>query len=586
MLRLPWAWAGVVTLLAAVANVSRAEPTDPRADALSADVWRRERRLIDMHMHIEPLSERYARAARIMNAAGIGVGVELGSGTAVSHGGKPSELEAATTVSREHAPERFVHYAILDYSGWDDPDWSEGAVEQINKAHRLGAAGLKEFKRLGLGLRDGRGELIKVDDLKLDPVWQRCGELGMPVSIHVGDPQAFWEPLDETNERWEELRDHPNWWFGDPAKFPPRMAVVEALQRVIGRHRGTTFVCVHFGNNPEDVDWVDRQLDEHPNMMIDIAARVPEIGRGDPVRLREFFVKHQDRIVFGSDFQVWERLILGSAGDAERPTDGEAVRFFDKMHRFLATADRDWPHMTPIQGSWTIRSIDLPPAVQRKIYFDNARRFLAAHLPAPVLRVKRIDEDFEPTGAMESAAWVGAEPVRIECGLRDAVARPQLSTAVRALWSDQYLYLAFEAPYERLTMAANPGNEERLGLWDDDVVELFVAPVADEPGAYLEFEWAPNGETLDLSVTPEVKDFAWHGDAESTVAIDEEAKVYRVEVRIPLASLRAKPPAAEERWRANLYRNDAASGAFLAWNPTLTGTAHTPERFGCLEFEE
>lgn len=578
--------ARVVILLAVVANVSRAEPTDPRADALSADAWRRERRLVDMHMHIEPLPERYARAVRIMDAAGIGVGVELGSGTAVQRGEEPSALAQAMAVWHEHAAERFVHYAILDYSGWDDPDWSSRAVEQINEAHRLGAAGLKEFKRLGLGLRDGRGALIKVDDPKLDPVWRRCGELGMPVSIHVGDPQAFWEPLDETNERWDELRDHPNWWFGDGAKYPPRMEVVEALQRVIRRHPETMFVCVHFGNNPEDVDWVDQQLDAHPNMMIDVAARVPEIGRSDSARLREFFIKHQDRIVFGTDFQVWERLILGSAGDAERPTDVEAVAFFDKMHRFLATADRDWPHMTPIQGTWTISSVDLPPAVQRKIYFDNARQLLAAKMPAPVLRAKRIEEDFAPTGRVDQAAWAGAEPARIEYGLRDAAAHPELSTAVRALWSDKYLYLAFEAPYERLTMAANPGSEERIGLWDDDVVELFVAPDADEPGRYLEFEWAPNGETLDLSVAPEEKDFAWHGGAESAVAIDEAAKVYRVEVRIPLASLRAKPLAAGERWRANLYRHDAASGAFLAWNPTLTGTAHTPARFGWLEFAE
>jgi hypothetical protein len=364
------------------------------------------------------------------------------------------------------------------------------------------------------------------------------------------------------------------------------MEVVEALQRVIARHPGTTFVCVHFGNNPEDVAWVDRQLDAHANMMIDVAARLPEIGRGDPARLREFFVKHQDRIVFGTDFQVWERLILGSAGDAERPTDVEAVTFFDKMHRFFATADRDWPHMTPIQGNWTISSIDLPPAVQRKIYFDNARRLLAARLPAPVLRAKRIAEDFAPTGQVDRAAWAEAEPVRLEYGLRDAAAHPELSTAVRALWSDKYLYLAFEAPYERLTMAANPGSEERLGLWDDDVVELFVAPDAGEPENYLEFEWAPNGETLDLSVTPEAKDFAWHGGGESAVVIDEAAKVYRVEVRVPLGALRAKRQAAGERWRANLYRHDAASGNFLAWNPTLTGTAHTPARFGWLEFGE
>ena len=197
---------------------------------------------------------------------GLGQAVELGSGTVTPRKDGTSEFANAQQVSAKVCPGRFVHYMILDYKGWDEPDWSEKAVEQMNDAHRRGAAGLKEFKRLGLVLRDGKGKLIKVDDPKLDPVWQRCGELGMPVSIHVGDPQAFWEPRDEKNERWDELRDHPGWWFGDPKKFPPRMEILAALERVIERHPKTTFVCVHFGNNPEDVDWVDRQLDAHPNM--------------------------------------------------------------------------------------------------------------------------------------------------------------------------------------------------------------------------------------------------------------------------------------------------------------------------------
>ena len=219
-----------------------------------------------------------------MNAVGIGLGIELGSGTLTPVKGGESEFEKAQAISDKVCPGRFVHYMLIDYAGWDKPDWSERAVEQVNAGFRSGAAGLKEFKRLGLNLHDGKGRLIKVDDPKLDPVWKRCGELGMPVSIHIGDPQAFWEPLNESNERWEELRDHPNWWFGDPTKYPPRMELMDALMRVVGRHPETTFVCVHFGNNPEDVDWVDRQLDAHPNMMIDLAARD---SRNRPRRPRE-----------------------------------------------------------------------------------------------------------------------------------------------------------------------------------------------------------------------------------------------------------------------------------------------------------
>jgi hypothetical protein len=242
--------------------------------------------------------------------------------------------------------------------------------------------------------------------------------------------------------------------------------------------------------------------------------------------------------------------------------------------------------MTPIQGRWTISSINIPEDVQRKVYFDNARKLLARTLPPPVLRAKRIAADFVPDGKLSDEAWKNAAPARIEYGLRDSVARPGLSTCVRALWSDKYLYVAYEAPYTVLTTAESPGNEERLGLWDTDVVELFVGADADQPNAYKEFEWAPNGEELDVAIDLPKKDFDWSGDPESVVAIDRDAKVWRVESRIPLSAISVAAPTAGTRWRANLFRHDVANNAYIAWNPTLTDTTHTPQRFGWLEFAE
>jgi len=199
----------------------------------------------------------------------------------------------------------------------------------------------------------------------------------MPVSIHVADPKAFWAPYDEKNERWTELKDHKNWWFGDRTKFPPREDLLKALEKVVARHPETTFVCVHFANNAEDLAWVDAQLDKHPNMMADIAARVPEIGRHDPKKVHDIFVKHQDRLLFATDFQVGERLILGSGGSGPSPTEGDAVEFFEKHWRWLETWDKDFVHMTPIQGNWKISGIGLPDEVLEKIYFGNARKLLA-----------------------------------------------------------------------------------------------------------------------------------------------------------------------------------------------------------------
>jgi hypothetical protein len=321
-------------------------------------------------------------------------------------------------------------------------------------------------------------------------------------------------------------------------------------------------------------------------MMADIAARLPEVGRHPPEKVRELFIKHQDRIIFATDFMVYNRFILGSAGDDERPTDLDALTFYKKCWRFFETDDRDWAHMTPIQGDWTISSIDLPAPVLRKVYFDNARKLLAKSWPLPVMKATRIARDFAPDGELTEEEWSTAAPARIEYALADATSWPNLSTSVRALWTDEYLYLAYEAPYTRLTMAAEPAPAERQGLWDDDVVELFLAPDVDNVKSYTEFEWAPNGEQLDVKVNLPEKDFPWQSGMQSAVKVDAPNKIWRVEARIPLKAISDIAPKVGSRWRANIYRNDSANDVFLAWSPTLTGTAHTPEKFGWLEFAE
>ncbi|MDP9001829.1 MAG: amidohydrolase, partial [Myxococcota bacterium] len=216
-----------------------------------ADGWRLAHRIVDLHMHVDATPEHLAQAVRIMDTAGIGVAVNLSGGTVTRANGRPSDLAATKALADERFPGRFVEYMNLDYADWDKPDFAQRAVAQVDEGAREGAAGFKEFKRLGLFLRDARRQLIKIDDPKLDPMWRRLGELGMPVSIHVADPKAFWGPYDATNERWHELKDHPRWWFGDPKQYPRREELLAALERVIGRHPETTFVCVHFANNAE-----------------------------------------------------------------------------------------------------------------------------------------------------------------------------------------------------------------------------------------------------------------------------------------------------------------------------------------------
>ncbi len=558
--------------------------------------WRAEHRVIDLHQHIGCTSQHLARAIRIMDAAGVGIVVNLSGGT-VTRGqdGAPSEFERNKRTADALFPGRFVHYVNLDYAGWEEPDFAQKAVKQIEEGRRLGAAGFKEFKRLGLYLRDGKGQLIKVDDPKLDPMWDKCGELGMPVSIHVADPKAFWLPYDEKNERWKELKDHKSWWFGDPKKFPGWKDLLESLNRVIAKHPKTTFVCVHFANNAEELDWVDQSLSRYPNMMADLAARIPEIGRHDPEKVRKLFIKHQDRIFFATDFQVYDRLILGSSGNEPPPTDADAEVFFAKEWRWLETSDRNWAHMTPIQGDWTISSIHLPAPVLRKIYFDNARKLLARPLPAPVLEARHISRDFELDGAMSATVWETARPVLLEQASRDGAVRPEMSTRVRALWTSRNLYLGYECPFTKLTTFEPPQREGKrfnleradASLWDRDVVEAFIGAEPANPRHYAEFEVAPTNERLDLMIVnlPE-KDFKWSSGFQSAIHVDNKAKVWRCEMRIPLAGLSATAPQASTEWLLNLYRADRANRAFLALRPTLIGSFHAPERFGMLRFAE
>ncbi len=582
--------------LAVLGMACRLHAGESLSEAQSAAArWRADRRTVDLHQHITCTTQYLARAVRIMDAVGLGVVVNLSGGTVTARpDGKPSQFERNETLARTLFPGRFVHYMSLDYSDWNEADFSARAVRQIEEGHRLGAGGFKEFKRLGLNLRDRAGDLIGIDDPKLDPMWKRCGELNMPVSIHVADPKAFGLPYDEQNERWKELKGHKSWWFGDTNKFPAWKDLLEALNRVIARHPETTFVCVHFANNAEELEWVDQSLSRYPNMMVDLAARIPELGRHDPETVRRLFLKHQDRILFATDFMVDQRLILGSSGNEPPPSDADAEVYFLKNWRWLETRDRNWEHMTPIQGDWAINSVGLPGHVLRKIYFDNARKLLARSFPAPRLQSRRISQDFELDGTLSHALWQTASLSRIELGTLKAEARPELSTTIRSLYSNSYLYLGFECPFTKLTQfEPTQTDSERFdlnaldaSLWDRDVVEAFIASDAQHPGSYAELEVAPTNERLDVLVDGARKDFPWSSGFQSAVKVNKKTGVWTCELRVPLKALGATAPKPGAVWRANFYRCDRANKAYLAWNPTMSGSFHVPQRFGLMEFSE
>ncbi|MBI3180690.1 MAG: amidohydrolase family protein [Myxococcales bacterium] len=324
---------------------------------------------VDAHTHFPP--EATARVIALMDQYGLDAVVNLSGGT-------PGRGLEAQVAAAERYPGRIFVFANLDWRHTLlGPGYGERMAEDLIRAKAAGAKGLKIPKALGLAIQDAQGALLPVDDPGLDPVFDRAAELSMPVSIHVGDPVAFWLPPTPANERFDELSVHPGWsYFGE--SVPTWDELLGALERRIARHPKTTFISVHFGNAPEYPERVSELLDRYPNLYVDTAARVPEIGRYPAEKMRALFEKHQDRILFGTDLGVGvepSQLMLGSTG-ATPPTRADADHFFRATWRYFETADRAFPHPTPIQGRWTIDGISLPGDVLEKVYGGNAQRLL------------------------------------------------------------------------------------------------------------------------------------------------------------------------------------------------------------------
>jgi predicted TIM-barrel fold metal-dependent hydrolase len=261
---------------------------------------------------------------------------------------------------KQPAPERFMVFGGVDWLQWREqgdrfPEWAAGRLK-VQKER--GAEGLKIWKGLGLQVRDHHDQLVDVEDARLDPIWETASALGLPVLIHVADPLAFFDPLDGTNERWEEINHHPDWAFTSPP-YPSFLHIISGLANLVERHPHTTFIGAHVGCYAEDLAWVGALLERCPNFFVDISARIGELGR-QPYTARRFFLKYADRILFGSD--------MGPDLDAYRI-----------IFRFLETDDEYFnyfPAEIPMQGRWHVHGLYLPEDVLEKVYFRNAERIL------------------------------------------------------------------------------------------------------------------------------------------------------------------------------------------------------------------
>lgn len=298
---------------------------------------------IDVHNHQRNATDS-AQLLADMDRINMKVMVNLSGGSGES---------LAKNVSVLRRP-RFVHFANVDLRGIDEPGFGEKAAAQLEQDVRSGAAGLKIFKNLGMFLTDQSGKRVPTDDPRLDPIWKKAGELGIPVLIHTGEPVAFWSPVDKHNERWLELNQFPDRRRNDP-KFASFEQTMGEQHNLFRRHPKTTFINAHLGWLGHDLARLGKLMDELPNMYTEIGAVLHELGR-QPRAARAFLIRYQDRVLMGKD--IWN--------------PAEYATYF----RVLETEDEYFDYYRKRHAFWKMYGLGLPDEVLKKIYYKNALRII------------------------------------------------------------------------------------------------------------------------------------------------------------------------------------------------------------------
>ncbi|MEX2592590.1 MAG: amidohydrolase family protein [Anditalea sp.] len=308
---------------------------------------------IDIHSHQRNVSEETVnRLVREMDEINMGVMVNLsGRGSSRSSDDSGQEyMNSMISLFDEVAPGRFIVFTNLSFRDFGAAEWVENAVKDLEVDVKNGANGLKIYKSLGLSIKDIHGKRVPVDHPDLDPVWRKCGELGIPVLIHAADPAQFWEPMDVSNERWLELKTHPNRKreADDPASFAQ---IIAEQHNVFRKNPGTTFINAHMGWMANNLDEAEAHLEEFPHVYFGIGAVIAEFGR-QPRRAKAFFTKYQDRILFGKDAYNKEE--------------------FYTYFRVLESEDEYFPYYKKYHAFWSMYGLGLSDEVLKKVYYKNA----------------------------------------------------------------------------------------------------------------------------------------------------------------------------------------------------------------------
>jgi predicted TIM-barrel fold metal-dependent hydrolase len=304
---------------------------------------------VDVHGHQRLMSDgQVDQLVREMDAMNMGLMVNLSG----SYG---DALAERVKNLKGRYPSRFVVFANMNLREVNRPDFGPWAAAQLEHDVKVGGAqGLKVFKELGMDIKDAGGRRIPLDDPRFDPVWAKCGELGIPVLIHTAEPAEFFQPIDNHNERWLELVTHPG-RARPPDRYPPFDSLMAEQHRMFRRHAKTTFINAHLGWYGNDLDHLGALMDSLPNMVTELGAVIYDIGR-QPRRAREFFIKYQDRILMGKD--TYE------------------AKEYQTYFRIFETADEYFPYYRNYHAFWRMYGIDLPDDVMKKVYYKNALRVI------------------------------------------------------------------------------------------------------------------------------------------------------------------------------------------------------------------
>jgi len=337
-------------------NIMSFEDYDPPSSLVveGEEIKRAKYPFVDVHSHQWGMPTMdLNKLASEMDEINMGFLINLSGSGFGPQAAKDLYFDESIENINENQPKRIGLFLNVDFSSVDDEDYAEKQVAIIRDAVSKGAIGLKVYKSLGLKDKDSKGERVRVDDERIGPVWEVCGELGIPVLIHSADPFQFWLPKDNQNERWFELKEKPGRFYGENDFIPPFEDIIKEQHTIFERHKNTIFINAHLGWMGNDLKKLGEHLDKYPNVMTEFGAVIAELGR-QPRTARQFFIDYQDRIMFGKDsynkeeFYTYFRVL---------ESDDEYFDYFRKRHAF-----------------WKMYGLNLPDDVLKKVYFQNALR--------------------------------------------------------------------------------------------------------------------------------------------------------------------------------------------------------------------